>query len=75
MKTSEKKLGLAIAINVAPDEVSPDKGWCRGLREAAAILKKAGEGLPFWRWWVKPGLNVAAACLTALADQFCSKPK
>ena len=72
MKKTERMFVRLAAENVLV--TNPGPWWCKGIRDAANIVRAFGNsaGL-FSKWWKKPMCETIAYGLGKVADAKCSK--
>ena len=69
MKSYEMKSARQVGITLLPE--ATDRGWCEKATEIAAFLDALAENVPAWKFWIRPGLRLAAEVIRRLRDMKC----
>ena len=70
MKSYEMKAARDVGLSLLPEATGSD--WCRRATEIAAFLDKVADAMPAWKFWIRPGLHLAAEIIRRLRDMKCS---
>ena len=71
MEAYEKTAAIRAGIDVEFPDLSG--GWCSAGAEIADYLRELSKVIPAWRFWVRPGLAVAAIAIDTLVRAKCPK--
>ena len=69
MKNYEMKAAKWAGISLAPELT--ESGWCARATEIADFLDKVADAVPAWKFWIRPGLRMAAEIIRRLRDMKC----
>ena len=69
MKSYEVKAANLAGISLAPERTESD--WCARATEIADFLDKVAGAVPAWKFWIRPGLRMAADIIRRLRDMKC----
>ena len=69
MKRYEVKAANLAGISLAPERTESD--WCARAAEIAAFLDALAKTVPAWKFWIRPGLRLAAEMIRRLRDVKC----
>lgn len=70
MRSYEMKAAREVGISLLPE--ATDRDWCQRATEIATFLDKVADAVPSWKFWIHPGLHLAAEIIRRLRDMKCS---
>ena len=53
------------------EAVESGRDWCKTATDFANLLDKLSEGFPRWKFWIRPGLALAATVIRGVRDIKC----
>ena len=72
MKSYELKAARLAGISLIPDSTQWD--WCVRATEIATFLDAVADNIPPWKFWLRPGIRLAAEVIRRLRDMKCGTP-
>lgn len=69
MKSYELKAAERAGISLVPSLT--ELPWCKTAAEIADYLEHLAQEIPPWKFWIRPGLRLAASLVRAIRDLKC----
>jgi hypothetical protein len=68
MKRYEINAARKAGISLTP---ALDTNWCQVATEIADYLEHLAQEIPPWKFWIRPGLRLAASLVRTIRDLRC----